>query len=317
MTMFRLMPTVTAALVVGSLAPAAHAGDALARHAHRPSVEIWLRPEWRQGSSPKRPHERSRRMTLDGSASRESERYDAQYDETRRVRGTTLRELLRLYAPPASVDLAILHFANGMAIPVPFRDERAMQRLEPLVATETAKAGGKEPLSRAFPSIARKDAAADSRPIQFLENKVVVAERWHPDVPTGRRPPFSPWAHADSLIGIELVASVPYFAQFDVAMEASGRRGLALFRENCQFCHRIGDVGATFGWDLLAATRDERFRESAAHLYHNVAFKPRNAPELGLMMPALAFLTEEDAGYLLAWLQSFATQPVPRYRRPR
>jgi hypothetical protein len=35
------------------------------------------------------------------------------------------------------------------------------------------------------------------------------------------------------------------------------------------------------------------------------------------MMPALAFLTEEDASYLLAWLQAVSSQPMPAYHRPR
>lgn len=50
--------------------------------------------------------------------------------------------------------------------------------------------------------------------------------------------------------------------------------------------------------------------------YHNVAYKPQNAAELGLMMPPLAFLTEAAAGDLREWLQAInESAPLP-YRRP-
>ena len=281
------------------------------------SVEIWVRGGIGPGAEKAR-HERSRRMALHGPVATEVERDDPQYNAVRRYRGVSLSTLLRRYAPPASLDLAILHFANGMAIPLPFRDEAVMKRLDPFVATATAVGGQAKALPLgAFPPIAKKDTQSDPRPIRFSGNKIVVAERWHPDVPAGRESGFSPWLHADSLVGVELVASRSYHAQFDVGGDASVRRGLTIFRENCQFCHRIGDVGATFGWDLVTATRDDSYRESAAHLYHNVSFKPRNAPELGLMMPPLGFLTEEDAGYMLAWLEAVASQPLPRYQPPR
>lgn len=318
-----------ASSVTGAAKPAGAKGGA------PPTLEIWIRGQLRKPAGPTAPaaegavsspsgtsltpspRQRVRTLTLEGVDVIEVVRHDAQYQEERRYRGVPLLALLHRYAPPSELDVAILHFANGMAIPLPFRDEEVMKRLDPLIATSSGPAGGTERLARgAFPAISRKDVVADPRPIEFAGNKVVVSERWHPDVPAGRDPSLSPWAHADSLTGIELVAARPYYGQFDVGRDAESRRGLGLFRETCQFCHNVAGVGATYGWDLLAITRDRSYGDSPPHLYHNVAFKPRNASALGLRMPALSFLTEAEAGYLLAWLRSFSAEGPPPGPRP-
>ena len=60
----------------------------------------------------------------------------------------------------------------------------------------------------------------------------------------------------------------------------------------------------------------QRQQESAANLYHNIAHKPQNAGELGLMMPALGFLTEADAGAVREWMRAVAAVPVAPYAPP-
>jgi mono/diheme cytochrome c family protein len=156
----------------------------------------------------------------------------------------------------------------------------------------------------------------DRRPIEFWGNKLVVAERFHPEVAPAAQPGFSPWTHADTLVGIELVAARAYYAQFEVGGDATVQRGLALFRQNCQFCHGVRHVGASFGWDFVDSEAFQRQQESAANLYHNVAHKPQNAGELGLMMPALGFLTEADAGAMREWMRAAAAVPVAPYTPP-
>ena len=232
------------------------------------------------------------------------ERYDAQYRRVGRYRGIWLRDVLKKFAPDGSLDLAILHFTNGMAIPLPFRDGATMERLDPFLARAST-----------FPAIPKKDTPFDRRPIEFSGNKLVVADRWHPDV-AGNQPDFSPWAHADTLVGIELVATAPYYAQFEAAGEARVGQGLALFRQSCQFCHGVHHIGATFGWDFVDSPVIYNYEDSAANLFHNVAHKPQNAAELGLMMPPLAFLTESAAGDLRQWLQAIGKSSLPPYRRP-
>jgi hypothetical protein len=123
------------------------------------------------------------------------ERYDPQYDQVRRYRGVALRHLLERLSPRPRLDLAVLHFANGMAIPVAFRDAIVMKRLDPFVARAPQPQGRNmpSPAFEAFPAIIKKDGVEVGRPIKFLGNKIVVAERWHPEVSPAVQSAFSPW----------------------------------------------------------------------------------------------------------------------------
>jgi mono/diheme cytochrome c family protein len=301
----------TAAVLAVTIAMprAGEAGDDRGRF-----VEVWVRGAGGPSNAPPE-HARSRRVDLDRAASRVVERYDAQYDRVARYRGVPLGALLTGFAADAGLDLAILHFANGMAIPVPFRDRTAMVRLDPFVARAYTP-DRRQPLDRAFPPIRREGAVPDPRPTEFFGNKLVVAERWHPEVARQTEAAFSPWTRADTLVDVELVASAPYYAQFDVGGEPPVQRGLALFRANCQFCHGARHVGAAFGWDFVDSPTVYDAQSSAANLYHSIAYRPRNATELGLLMPALGALTEEDASHLQRWLQAIATRPMPAYAAP-
>ena len=91
---------------------------------------------------------------------------------------------------------------------------------------------------------------------------------------------------------------------------------MTLFRQSCQFCHGVHQVGATFGWDFVDSPAIYDYEDSAANLYHNVAYKPRNAGELGLVMPALSFLSESAAGDLRQWIQTVGSTPRPPYQPP-
>lgn len=297
------------------LAGGALPGNAVAKPLAGNIIEVWVRGA-SAGDNGRAVHARSQRLNLDKLPLRNVERYDAQYEQRRDYRGISLRDLLGRVAPEPTLDLAILHCSNGMAIPVPFRDGAVMDRLDVFIARAT-RAGPEGTLSIGkFPAIPKKDVRVDEQPIIFSGNKLVVAERWHPAVAPAAQPGFSPWAHADALTGIELVAAQPYNAQFDVGGDASVGRGLALFRQSCQFCHGVRYTGASFGWDFVESTPIYSSQGSAANLYHRVAYKPRNAAALGLMMPALGFMTEADAEDMRQWLQAIATTPMPAYAPP-
>jgi mono/diheme cytochrome c family protein len=246
----------------------------------------------------------------------EVERFDAQYGAVRAFRGIGLRAVIERVSPEPSLDLAILHFANGMAVPVQFRDPAVMKRLDPFIARamETHRKG---PIKTDFfPDIPKQGAMADARPIEFHGNKVVVAERWHPAVPTDAQPAFSPWVHADTLVGIELVAAAPYYRQFDVGGEPPVQKGLAVFESACQFCHGVRKVGAKFGWDFVEPTPLYSYEKPSRNLFYHVAYKPLDAAAKGLMMPALKFMTEQDAAALWQWMRAVATKPTPVYAAP-
>src|SRR4029079_14396207 len=105
-------------------------------------VEIWVR-----GAGPttgdQAPRARTQRLDLDTLALADAKKFDAQHGGPRAVRGVTLASVIAGFAPDASLDLAILHFANGMAVPVPFRDVAVMKRLDPFIARGMeARTGG-------------------------------------------------------------------------------------------------------------------------------------------------------------------------------
>jgi len=300
--------------VIALLAFGAASRPAAAAPTPGASVDIWVRGSSRNGAGGERL--RQRRFVLDRLPLANFERHDAQYEIVRQYRGISLAEILKRYRPDDSLDLAILHFANGMAIPLPFREAATMKRLDPFVARGWRTQPGVRVMIGNFPAIPKKDVPGDRRPIEFSGNKLVVADRFHPEVAPAAQPGFSPWTHADTLLGIELVAASAYYVQFEAGGNATVQRGLTLFRQNCQFCHGVRDVGAHFGWDFVDSEAIQSQQQSAANLYHNVAYKPRNAGELGLMMPALAFLTEADAGAMREWMQAMATAPMAPYKAP-
>lgn len=276
------------------------------------SIEIWSR-----GSGPlqadKAPRARTQAFNLDLLPLVDSQRFDAQYGASHAFRGVALASAIASFAPDPSLDVAILHFANGMAVPIPFRDAAAMKRLDPFIA-RGMETHAKGPVRAAFfTDIRRKGTSEDPRPIVFSGNKLVVAVLWHPSVAAAAQPAFSPWRHVDTLTSIELVASRAYYGQFDVGGGAWAERGLALYKESCQFCHGVRKVGAQFGWDFVEPTPIYSYRKPTRNLFLHVAYKPLDAAERGLMMPAMRFMSEPDAALLWQWLKAVATKPMPAY----
>ena len=280
------------------------------------SIDIWIR-----GGGPLQsdnaPRARSQAVNLDALALVDSQRFDAQYGASHAFRGIPLANVIASFAPDAALDVAILHFANGMAVPLPFRDAAVMKRLDPFIA-RGMETHAKGPVRAAFfTEIRRKGSTEDPRPIVFSGNKLVVAVLWHPAVAAAAQPAFSPWRHTDTLTSIELVASRPYYGQFDVGGGAWAERGLALFKESCQFCHGVRKVGARFGWDFVDPTPIYSYRKPTRNLFLHVAYKPLDAAERGLMMPAMRFMSEDDAALLWQWLKAVATKPMPAYAAPK
>ena len=137
-----LLRTVHVAFVV-LLAPLALAAPARAAEAASSgaTVELFVRkagspPVWRFVEK-----ENPRRFDLDRLPLVVVQHGDVQYQAKLEMRGISLAALIDQYRPPAGVDLAILHFANGMAVPIPFRDAAVMSRLDPFIARELVEAG--------------------------------------------------------------------------------------------------------------------------------------------------------------------------------
>ena len=274
-------------------------------------IEIWVR-----GAGPMNGDQASRgrtqRLDLDTLSLTDSKRFDAQYGDTRAVRGIALAAVIASFAPDPSLDLAILHFANGMAIPVPFRDVAVMKRIDPFIARGMETNPGGPVRAGFFPAIRRKGATEDPRPIVFAGNKVVVPVLWHPATVDTAQPKFSPWRHADSLTDIELVGSHPYYRQFAVGGDFT-QAGQVVFQQSCQFCHGVRKFGAKFGWDFVEPTPIWSLHKPPKNLFLHVAYKPLDAAERGLMMPAMTFMSQDDAALLWRWMKAVATNPLPPY----
>src|SRR6187551_1862933 len=181
------------ALIPVTLARAAPPAAAKAKES---TIDVWVRGKDAPGAA-RGVRLAARTVDLDTLPLETIEIYDAQYQQAHAYRGIFLGALLERVAPDAGTDLAILHFANGMAIPLPFRDREVMKRLDPFVARGMRAEANGPVVNGLFPRItkkeARSDGRADARPIAFTGNKVVVIERWHPAVPAKALGVFSPW----------------------------------------------------------------------------------------------------------------------------
>ena len=72
-------------------------------------------------------------------------------------------------------------------------------------------------------------------------------------------------------------------------------------------------VGAKFGWDFVDPTPIWSYHNPPKSLFLHVAYKPLDAAERGLMMPAMTFMSQDDAALLWRWLKAVATEQLPAY----
>ena len=262
---------------------------------------------WEKGAAP-------RAVALRGLPMVELTGDDAQYGGARTNRGVTLEALIAAAKPGWHLDTALLRFRNGMVVPVPFRQEALMRKLDLLVALEL-KTDGK--WSAEFPQIPKPGAESrDRRPIVFAGNKVVVRTLFHPALPVDANDDASPWRYVDSLSGVEFVDGAAWNAQFSAGDDATVRQGEALFLGRCAFCHGVKKVGASWGWDLVEPIPLSEHRAPKS-LWLHIKSRPADAPEAGLMMPAFRDVKEADAAALWKWMAAIAkTGPRPYAPRP-
>jgi biotin carboxyl carrier protein len=156
------------------------------------SIDVWIRGGGPlQGDSP--PRARSQAVNLDALPLVDSQRFDAQYGASHAFRGIPLANVIASFAPDPALDVAILHFANGMAVPLPFRDAAVMKRLDPFIA-RGMETHAKGPVRAAFfTEIRRKGSTEDPRSDRVLRQQ---ARRraccGNPAVAAAAQPAFSP-----------------------------------------------------------------------------------------------------------------------------
>lgn len=294
-------------VVVPSSAVAAGAGTA---------VEVWTR---KAGShvSYSRGRESLRVLELGKLKQEERTLEDVQARAKRKYRGVSFATLLAAAPAPADHDLVLLHFMNGMVVPLPLRDEAALSRLDLFVAlaVEETDGAGKAYFTTELPPVRKQGAEArDHRPIFFDGNKLVSRTRWHPLTGLEAADAFSPWSHVDRLEGLEYAKADAYWKQFAFGATPEHQKGLAVFQSRCGFCHGLMKVGATFGWDYLEPFAISTLKKPAALAQH-VHAREVDAPEKGLMMPSIKEFSDADAKALWKWLDA-ASKTKPGDYRP-
>lgn len=275
-------------------------------------LQAWVLSPGAYGRDPEPAPTAKKTLELDTLPQRQIQRIDAQYGASFHYRGVPLRELIKHYGPPAQTDLMLLYFRNGMVVPLPFRDVSVMTRLDPFVALATAPSA-QGPFVPRFPLISKHlDKYADIPQVMFSDNKLVVSELWHPDVPA--QATFSPWTMVSSLSGIEFADSRAYYRQFDPSPEV--RSGFEIYRQSCQYCHGVHKIGASFGWDFGQSIDLHPNRNSPLLLHFYVQYRLGTRASLE-QMPVLKHVSEEQAVQLLRWMRSVSTALPPPYSPAR
>ena len=272
------------------------------------TISLWTRPSGSYSDDQNPPKANLQSYAFDPAHLVKRRMLDVQYGHTAVYLGVPLGELLKAYKHAGQNDLAILHFANGMAVPVPL-NASDIGRLDAFVAVQVCLK--KEACSADFAEVAKEDAFAvtsDPRPITFTWNKIVLPTLWHPEVPEARQHIFTPWHHVDTLTGIEFVNAAAYYRQFELG-EAEG---LGVFRERCQYCHGVRFVGASYGWDFVTPLPIYEKRPPEQLLNH-VKYPKSRAKSMGLMMPNQSDVTVTEMKAIWRWMKKAAGHPLPKY----
>jgi len=274
-------------------------------------VQLWVRAPGVYGTKGQDPAKQNlQTLDLDTLPQKQEQRTDVQYGSSAYYRGVALSEVFAKYAPPNGTDLALLHFHNGVVIPIEFREARVMSRLSPLIAlSRSSTAEG--PYRGEFPPVNKSiEGFADVRQVAFDGNKIVVADGWHPELSEAALANFTPWRLTGSLTGIEFVEATAYYRQF--VPTADVRPGFEVFRHNCQFCHGVNKVGARFGWDYATPLPLHTYRSTEQKLYMHIAYRVEYKATWE-QMPALKHVTQAEAGLLWQWMRAVSSAPMTRY----
>jgi len=263
------------------------------------SVELWVRGAGFYEDGREIPREHLQKFRFKGSELAVRKSFDSQFVKSAEFRGIELATLIKSYKPYSANDLALLHFANGMIIPLPIEDDLVTVKRMDIFLAEAWRT--KDKWSTVFPDVARKhEMWRDPVPIKFSGNKLVLKDGWHPYV---KDKEFTPFRHADSLTGIEFVKANAYYRQFtERADKDISDPGLTVFRERCQYCHGVRKVGANFGWDFVDPVPIYDLKR-ANHLYNKVKYSYHDAIERGLKMPRQTSVTEQEMEALWKWIQ--------------
>lgn len=266
-------------------------------------VAVWRRPT--AGAKPAPVVVRWASLKLEERTSQ-----DVQLGGERTFRGVPLKTLLLSAAQKTQAeDTALLHFKNGMQVPVPL-DDASMAKLDLFVARAVKDNAGKF-VERFDNVVHERSAWMEQRAITFGTNKLVAKDPSHPALgaTTSR---FTPWAHVDTLTGVELVNGAAWERTLRVSDDPRVLQGLGTFQQRCQYCHGVRGAGATFGWDFVKPIPVHTWRDAESLLYH-VKFRKLTGAEQGLMMPAQPDTTIDEVRALWDWMKAVSARELLPY----
>lgn len=235
---------------------------------------------------------------------------DVQLGGERTFRGVPLKTILLTAAQKTNAeDTALLHFKNGMQVPVPL-DEAMLAKLDLFVARAVKDASGK--FAERFDNVVHERSPwMEQRAITFGTNKLVAKGPFHPSL-GATNTQFTPWAHVDTLTGIELVNGAAWERTLRVSDDPRVLQGLGAFQQRCQFCHGVRGAGASFGWDFVKPIPVHTWRDAESLLYH-VKFRKLTGAEQGLMMPAQPDTTIDEVRALWDWMKAVSARELLPY----
>jgi hypothetical protein len=241
---------------------------------------------------------------------------DFQYGGRFEYKAVKLLDVIESYHPKVETDRILLHFKNGMIIPMPTTNGYADLKKNAAwiaVSWRLIKLEGhkSELWQNRFDDIGRIDERfRDPAPVTFGYNKLVMKSGWHPYVSDEV---FTPFRHADTLIGIEFVSGQAYDRQYVSDKNTEGRKGWQVYFERCQYCHALNKTGPTHGWDFLDPVPIYELK-TPENLLYRVKYSFHNAMAMGMQMPRQESVDLQEVTDLWNWLKSFEKVKINAYK---
>lgn len=288
--------------------------SALAESSTCDGLRIWKRKpgNYTDGADIPRMHEETLRWNAIAANAKVRKIFDVQYQKEESYKVVRLVDILDLYkATKSGSDLLLLHFQNGMIIPLSLDDTAAFQdKVYVSTAIKVEKSWTSD-----FPTVSRDDPyLRDPRPIRFCGNKMVVTKPLSFRLAEQNKTLslFTPWRHADSLTGLELADRKAYYDQFDIGKSAQANLGFQVFKNRCQFCHGVQRIGAELGWDYAGPIPAFEKRQPDS-LFLHVKYEKVEQFRLGTIMPSQPDMQREEANQLWQWLRDVAKNKTKPY----
>ena len=230
---------------------------------------------------------------------------DSQYGQKRSYLAISLKKILAGRKMGKAVDTALLHFQNGMLIPVSIA--KIMENPSKIhLAIAIKNASGV--FSKTFPRLRKPNKLVrDPRPLRFKDHKLVVSDS---AIFLKKTVKINPFRYADSLKAIELINENAYLHQFAVP---GAKKGHAAFANRCQFCHGARDIGASYGWDFVLPLPLYKKRDINSLMYH-IKYIKQDALAMGLMMPQQKDVSKKEVAHIWEFLKASAKHQQNPYK---